>query len=868
MQKLANEDLVKQELERESRMQANGAHRYIKRADKAMPSTKNISNNILANVLPEVALRMRQKIDKQLLPHKGRPPSWITYVQHIDSFVLAGMALNIMVDAVRKGNARNTVYVAIGERIELENIRIALEIEGGRKLVTEVENKIMKQSQKFWERRILLKSMIENQKFTTVTTWSPETHVDAAQELVNAVLEVSNIFDTWDRNVKGSTKSYFGLLPEASQLIADMEYREAWLSPIVEPMVVKPNKRTGFVTGGYLDETTASLVPLIKNASYSQRKTLEHQLSTGKKLKFMEALNAVQDTPLSINVYALQAVEWAWENDKEISKFPTKVKIDQEEMPKDFFNLPIEQQQFFKANQKKTEVKNREIDGHIVTMVQDLKVARDLCDFDCFWIVWQFCTRGRIYCASPFCYHREDSIKSLFLLANGKVLDDNGQYWLAIHIANVGDFDKVSKKSLDDRIQWVMDNQEMIYDVGRNFEKTFDIWKTADKPFQFVAACNAWANFKDFPETYECGIPVSLDGSSSGTQHYSAASLSSSDGQLVNLIDSEVPQDLYGAVADKVNVKLHKLIDGYIPVINRDEDGNVIKDKTLEIARSWLTPVDTYVNGVKENIYPGLTRAICKRSVMTYGYSSVKYGFAEQLMEDCISKIDDKVMRGKIERNPFGNDEPQQRKSANLLAGIIYESVQEVLTSVSEGMKFFSAISGLLAHEGKHVKFKNKMEFPMQQKYTHWDVKKVRIFLFDRVTQLKKRAQVSVRTNKSRKVDKKKSKQSVSANLIHSQDSCHLLATVLNMQDNYDINDFFLIHDAFATVPNDVEGMYSAVRESFVDLYDGYCLLTDVANKARKKLSDEGRAKLDQLEIPKKGALDLHAIMESKYCFC
>jgi DNA-directed RNA polymerase len=243
-------------------------------------------------------------------------------------------------------------------------------------------------------------------------------------------------------------------------------------------------------------------------------------------------------------------------------------------------------------------------------------------------------------------------------------------------------------------------------------------------------------------------------------------------------------------------------------------------------------------------------------------------------MEDTISKIDAKVIRGELDRNPFGETEAQQRASAAFMAHINYDAVQRILSSVSAGMKFFSGVAGILAHEGKHLKFKNKIDFPMQQKYTHWQVKKVRIFLYDRVASLTqdkpihRRSQLSVRTQNPKKVDKKKSKSAVSANLIHSQDSCHLLSTVLHMEREYKLNNFFLIHDAFATVPNDVEYMYTSVRESFINLYKDYCLFSDVASQASKQLTDAGQLKLLNLEIPTKGDLDLMAVKDAQYCFC
>ena len=872
MLKQTHEDLKIEEIKREQEMRSRGKQRYDDRLDRAIPSTQNNPANIITEALPRVANDIVKRISLAS-ETAGRPPKWLKDIKHIDPYVLAMIGLNTILDGVARGASRNSTQVLIGQRIELENIKVFLEKSESKKWVGEVEDKIKIDCQKFYERRMRMQSIASKSGYNR-KSWNAERHVRASETIVNAVLSSSKVFDEWSVIVNKKTKNRFGMLPEASKRLADLNYDASWQSPILEPMIDVPNDWTSFTTGGYYDEQTAALGPLVKSCSYSQRTTIDHQLEGGKMPKYLEALNIVQKTPLAINDYTLRVIEWAWENEKDISKFPTKKKIPVEPYPKNFKKLSLQEQQLLKANRKKVEIKNREVDGHIASMALDLRVANELSDYPFCYIVWQFCTRGRIYPASSFNYHREDAIKSLFNLGKGKVLDDNGLYWLLVHIANVGDFDKISKQPLEDRVQWSVDNEDLLLSVGVNYKDTFEIWSKADKPFQFLAACNAYVKYKFSPDTYECGLPVSLDGSSSGTQHFSAASLSKSDGKLVNLTNEEKPQDLYGVVAEWVEAKVRQLLRHNNAIDKDGKDGQIVSDKTREIAKAWLTPIKIMTGGKEEVVYPGITRALVKRNVMTYGYSSVKYGFADQLMEDTISKIDAKVIRGELDRNPFGETEAEQRQSAAFMASINYDGVQRILSSVSAGMKFFSGVAGILAHEGKHVKFKNKIDFPMQQKYTHWQVKKVRIFLYDRVASLAqdkpihRRSQLSVRTQNPRKVDKKKSKSAVSANLIHSQDSCHLLSTVLHMEREYELKNFFLIHDAFATVPNDVEYMYTAVRESFINLYKDYCLFSDVASQASKQLTDAGQLKLLNLEIPTKGDLDLMAVKDAQYCFC
>jgi DNA-directed RNA polymerase len=91
------------------------------------------------------------------------------------------------------------------------------------------------------------------------------------------------------------------------------------------------------------------------------------------------------------------------------------------------------------------------------------------------------------------------------------------------------------------------------------------------------------------------------------------------------------------------------------------------------------------------------------------------------------------------------------------------------------------------------------------------------------------------------------------------------MKTVLLAKAN-GVNDFFLIHDSFASTPSNTEVIYWAVRAAFVEMYDGFCMYQKFLNEATQQLSVQGREIL-QVTIPPKGSLDINAVMESEYCF-
>lgn len=84
-------------------------------------------------------------------------------------------------------------------------------------------------------------------------------------------------------------------------------------------------------------------------------------------------------------------------------------------------------------------------------------------------------------------------------------------------------------------------------------------WLEAESPWQALAACcelTAALRSPD-PSAHLCSLPVQLDGSCNGLQHYAALGRDEAGGRAVNLIPTEVspsdpesakPQDVYSKV--------------------------------------------------------------------------------------------------------------------------------------------------------------------------------------------------------------------------------------------------------------------------------------------------------------------------------
>ena len=106
------------------------------------------------------------------------------------------------------------------------------------------------------------------------------------------------------------------------------------------------------------------------------------------------------------------------------------------------------------------------------------------------------------------------------------------------------------KCSMDARLDWVEENEARILQVGD--DPLSDLWwQHADKPFQFLAFCLEYTAFQREGWGYVSHLPIALDGSCNGLQHFSAMVRDKEGGEAVNLVPADEPADVYQLVADR-----------------------------------------------------------------------------------------------------------------------------------------------------------------------------------------------------------------------------------------------------------------------------------------------------------------------------
>jgi len=409
--------------------------------------------------------------------------------------------------------------------------------------------------------------------------------------------------------------------------------------------------------------------------------------------------------------------------------------------------------------------------------------------------------RGRMYANTAFLNPQgEDSARGLLEFSVGKPLGTSGLPWLQVHLANCYGFDKVS---LEDRVEWAKLHEWAILEVGKE-PLVNKWWMEADKPWQFLRACIEYMKIKRDPG-FVSHLPVTVDGSCNGLQHFSAMLRDELGGKAVNLTATDSPQDIYEIVKEKVVEK-----------INKDPD-------------ALVSPLD-------------INRALVKRPVMTTPYGATIYGMREQLHEELTKQLDKGIIFITIK------DDQDLWVYCKYLAKIIYESIGEVVVSSREGMKWLQDCAKVLSRENRPIYWTLPTGFIVKQKYLKSTVKHIKTIINGKL------ASLFSAYGDSDKLDKHKQTNGIAPNFVHSLDACHLMKTVNTSYT--DIQSFSVVHDSFGTHACDMELLSENLRLTFIEIYKEDVL---------QKFADAQTITLPK--IPKYGKLNINEVKDAEFFF-
>jgi DNA-directed RNA polymerase len=402
----------------------------------------------------------------------------------------------------------------------------------------------------------------------------------------------------------------------------------------------------------------------------------------------------------------------------------------------------------------------------------------------------------------------EDSARGLLEFSAGKPLGNSGLPWLQVHLANCYGHDKVS---LEERVEWANLHDWAIIEVGTD-PLVNKWWMEADKPWQFLRACSEYVKYRCNTRDFVSHLPITVDGSCNGLQHFSAMLRDEVGGKAVNLTVTDDPQDIYDIVKDKV-----------IEKIKADPEA-IVSDLDIN-------------------------RALVKRPVMTTPYGATLYGMREQIYEELKKQLDKGIIFTTISKDK------DLWVFCKYLATIIYESIGEVVVSAREGMDWLQEVARVLSKDSRPIYWTVPTGFIVKQKYLRPIVKQVKTIINGKLASLFSAHGVGD------KLDKHKQTNGIAPNYVHSMDACHLMKTV-NLSYT-DIQSFSVVHDSFGTHACDMELLSENLRITFIDIYK-----EDVLKKfAEEQSASPSICKNIFPKIPKYGKLNIKEVKDAEFFF-
>lgn len=818
---LAYGDITDEEMERElsheDAMVSRGVDRFYKsiERERSRGSASSVPGGraLISKMTMTLAELILDEISRLESGRVKRKPPELKNLQLIPAKDSAALSIKTVLDACSLSkNAVTSQKLAhkIGTAIDAEYVVRAMTSEN-KALYNGIVKNVAKRSSSLKQLRTeLTNAAVDRVGVKPALTTQEKVRVGMfiAEAMVSSGILDTHTTSRGKRRVKEYALSdlAFEVCMQTNELVSEMR-------PYLLPTVIPPAPWTDSDTGGYWSD--GRFGRLISRRAVG--KDWCGALSETDAPQVFTPVNYLQSVPFRVNPGVLEAVRMMREGNvvraglppAELESFPPK--------PFDIDTNEDARREYSKAKAA-VHTRNAQMKGKVLATEKTIMVATELENEDTIYFPKFIDFRGRVYDYPSFLHPQgNDLSKGLLQFANGKPLTEDGRRWLAIHTANCFGYDKAP---IEDRVAWVDQNMERLVNTGREpmgGDRAF--WMDADEPFQFLASCMEWAGYAEQGDDYLSHLPVAMDGSCNGLQHFSAMLRDPIGGRATNLTVEERPQDIYTEVLNEV-----------VKVLKEE----VTKGEPL--ARQWL---------------PLMKRKVVKRPVMTLPYGANRTTFVDQIKVDTLAPLEADG------ESPFESSS----EAAKYLARILWDAVGSVVVAAQAAMGWLQEVAGIAVDHGNLIEWTTPVGFPVMQEYREAKTKQVFIACMGQKLKVNVPLEMSEQDGKLRK---KKMKNAVAPNFVHSLDAAHMLLTVEAFRAaTGNTGHLAMVHDSYACHASDAAALSTALRETFVDMYQDTDVLLDFACEVQMTLP-EG-VKLPP--VPPKGSLELDKVLESQYFF-
>ncbi|MRN79480.1 DNA-directed RNA polymerase, partial [Brucella sp. 10RB9210] len=652
--------------------------------------------------------------------------------------------------------------------------------------------------------------------------WSKTDCIHLGLKLIELCQESSGIIEFSEQQVtfSGAYKSQYlvNFTPKVDEWVKQSLIRGADFHPLYLPTIIPPKPWTSLQGGGYYS-TAVKPLRLVRGMRKEHRRLLE-----GADLSVVFAgVNAIQSTPWQINAPILNVMQQLAKTNSEIAGMVSKDDLKLPDKPHDI-DTNEEALRQWKWAARDVYMANVKLRNDRLRQEQLLDLADRFKDEQAIYFPHTLDFRGRAYPVPQMLNPQgSDQVKALLRFAEGKPLGKEGMYWLAVHGANCFGVDKVP---FEERVAWVKDHEDLITSAA--VDPLGCLWWTeADSPWCFLAFCFEWNDVICDGGEHISHLPVALDGSCNGLQHFSAMLRDPVGGAAVNLLPSEKPQDIYKSVADVVLGKLKRFtLNGGTEEADAGE-----AEKKARWAYAWR--------------HFGIDRKVTKRSVMVLPYGGTA--------RSCLKYVEEAV-REKIASGSQHNLGEELSPAIAWLASLVWESIGDVVVAAREAMDWLQKTARTVAKENKPLSWEAPSGFIVYQAIYDLKLRRIKTLIAGLLLYFGTYQETP-------KINGNKQATSLSPNFVHSMDASAMMLTVARMRAQ-GFRHFAMIHDSYAVHACDTPELARVLREEFVEMYRNNPL---ASFKARLEETLDNPDKLE--ELPTSGSLHIEEVLKSDFFF-
>jgi DNA-directed RNA polymerase len=446
--------------------------------------------------------------------------------------------------------------------------------------------------------------------------WSAATRAKLGGWLLDCVMKGTGWFERV--TVKRHTGTPSLIVPSLLFAMQKEELMQDALmfAPMVWPMLVPPRDWSPIKPGGYLLNEVMHGHEMVRRGDGGL-------IQGDTPLLF---LNRLQKVAYTLNEFIVDVAETLMERQYKVGKFLPIIELP---LPNKPFDIAENEEARHEYRRQAAEVLNQNAASfkRSCRTRMTMETVKLFKERDKFFLPWSFDYRGRTYPIPAFLTPQDtDFGKSLLKFAEPSFMTDEAEAWLAFQVATCYG-NGLDKASMQERQDWVLQNQSLISAVATDPLGNLSQWEAADEPWQFLAACEEYNAC-----VIECtrswtNLPVAIDATCSGLQILAGMARDYSTARYVNVIPGDQPQDAYKAVAERAKQHLPEhlaaLLDRKVTKrtcltipynatkhSNRAYIRDALKEKNAEFTPEELTLI---VNAVREamcEIFPGPMRVM------------------------------------------------------------------------------------------------------------------------------------------------------------------------------------------------------------------------------------------------------------------